>query len=246
MEQTIPIIGITGTSCRGKHKLMMAAVAIRYVEAVRRAGGLPLVIPPDTPKEHIPALFSRIDGLVLSGGGDVSPSLYGGENSATVHEVNPQRDILEIALTQAAVERGLPFLGICRGIQVVNVALGGDLYTDIGIQTSVTEKHNRDSTNERTLLAHKVEIAPESKLAQILGGTEFEVNSLHHQSIRKIANRLKVVARSPEGIVEGVEVVGHPFGIAVQWHPEWMEQDHPAMQALFRALVKAAKCKAKG
>jgi len=244
MTQTIPTIGITGTSCRGKHKLMMAAVAIRYVEAVRRGGALPLVIPPDTPTEHIPALFDRIDGLVLSGGGDISPSLYGGEDSPAIHDVIPQRDTLEIALTQAAVERGLPFLGICRGIQVLNVALGGDLYTDIDTQTSVTEKHNRDSTNERTLLAHKVEILPSSRLAQILGGTEFEVNSLHHQSIRKLANRLKVVARSPEGIVEGVEVIGHPFGIAVQWHPEWMEQDHPAMQALFRALAEAAKRKA--
>ncbi len=223
---------------------MMAAVASRYVEAVRRAGALPLVIPPDTPKEHIPALANYIDGLVLSGGGDIAPSWYGGEDSPTVHDVNNQRDTLEIALTQAAIEQGVPFLGICRGLQVVNVALGGDLYADIETQTSVTEKHNRDSTNERTLPAHKVEILPSSRLAQILGGTEFEVNSLHHQSIRKLADRLKVVARSPEGIVEGVEVIGHPFGIAVQWHPEWMEQDHPAMQALFRALVEAAKRKA--
>ena len=204
-----------------------------------------MILPPDTPPDHVPTLISRIDGFVLSGGGDIAPSKYGGEELLSVHGVEPERDNFEIALTRTLVAQKIPFLGICRGIQVLNVALGGDLYADIASQTSVSENHSRNNTTERKLLAHRVKVTPSSKLAQILGMTEFEVNSLHHQSIRALAEGLKVVARSPEGIVEGVEVVGHPFGIAVQWHPEWMEEEHPAMRALFSALAEAAKQRAK-
>ena len=236
-----PIIALTSSFCtHATYEMRMAAVGRRYIDAIYASGGLPLVLPSDAPPEEAAYLLERVDGLLLTGGGDIDPARYGGQPHAQVYGVKPARDALEIALVEAAVARGVPFLGICRGIQVLNVALGGTLYEDLASQYPNALRHRTDPVRERTLLVHGIKAEKESRLVRLLGETEFEVNSLHHQGIRDVAPGLKVTAHAPDGLVEAVELPDHPFGLAVQWHPEWLYQEHPLHQALFCGLVGAA------
>ena len=236
---TTPLIAIVGTTCTNRSGLEMAALGQRYLDALVEAGGLPLILPASTPPEAADTLLTRVDGVVLSGGGDIDPAYYGGSPHPKVYGVNPQRDALEVALARAAVAQGKPLLGICRGIQLLNVALGGTLYEDLGDQSPYTLPHRRDPKTERTLLAHEVTVTPDSRLADILGTARLPVNSLHHQGIRDLAPGLRAVAHATDGLIEGVEVPGHPFALAVQWHPEWLYDRDPRMAALFRAFVAA-------
>ncbi|NPA92794.1 MAG: gamma-glutamyl-gamma-aminobutyrate hydrolase family protein [Chloroflexi bacterium] len=235
-----PRIGITSSFCRHPLEIPMTALAQRYIAAVRAAGGMPFIIPFDTPPTHIPALLETCDGLLFSGGGDIDPACYRGQEHPKVYDVNHARDALEISLAQEAVSQGIPFLGICRGIQVINVALGGSLYEDLPSQYPNALAHRRDPKTERTLLAHTVRIAPQTRLHHVLEADELQVNSLHHQGVREVAPSLTAVAWSPDGLVEAVEAPNHPFGVAVQWHPEWLYDEHPAQLSLFQALVQAA------
>ncbi len=236
-----PLIGLTATFCtHATYDMPMAALGQRYVEAIYDAGGLPLLIPADTPPEMAEALLARVDGLLLTGGGDIDPARYGGQPHDAVYDIRPARDALEIALVETAVAAGVPFLGICRGLQVVNVALGGTLYEDLPTQYRRPLKHRRDPIKERTLMAHAIKTAENSRLRRLLGEEEFEVNSLHHQGIRTVAESLTPTAWAPDGLVEAVELPEHPFGLAVQWHPEWLYRQHPLQQALFCGLVGAA------
>jgi len=236
-----PIIGLTSSFCtHATYKMRLAGVGLRYISAIYAAGGLPVVLPSDAPVEEAAYLLERIDGLLLTGGGDIAPERYGGQPHPKVYGTNAARDALEIALANAAVERGVPFLGICRGIQVLNVALGGTLYEDLADQFPHALRHRSDPVTEREMLAHGIKAEKESRLVRLLGETEFEVNSLHHQGIRDVAAGLKVSAWAPDGLVEAVELPDHPFGLAVQWHPEWLYQEHPLQQALFCGLVGAA------
>jgi putative glutamine amidotransferase len=152
--------------------------------------------------------------------------------------VDADRDDIEYALLQLAVNEGKPFLGICRGFQVVNAALGGTLFTHIEDQKPGAIKHDYFPDWPRNYLAHQVDIEKGSRLAEILGATEIQVNSLHHQGADKIAPSLKIVAHASDGLVEGIELPGHPFGFGVQWHPEWLT-DRPEVQQLFKAFVGA-------
>jgi len=236
-----PMIGLTATTCpHPKSSAPMEALGRRYVEAIYDAGGLPLLIPTNVPPEAASVLLAGLDGLLLTGGGDIDPDRYGGQAHEAVHEVLPARDAMELALAKVAAAEGVPFLGVCRGLQIVNVALGGTLYEDLPSQYHRSLKHNRDAVIERSLLTHTVKIAEGSRVRRLLGAEEIEVNSLHHQGIRVIAEGLKPVAWSSDGLVEAVELLDHPFGIAVQWHPEWLYRDHPIHQALFCGLVGAA------
>ncbi len=237
----IPRIGITSSFCQHPLEIPMSALARRYIEAVRDAGGLPVIIPSDTPPTQIPDLLATFDALVLSGGGDIDPACYRGTAHPKVYDINHARDALEISLVQEAVQEGVPFLGICRGIQVVNVALGGTLYEDLPSQYPQALPHRRDPKTERSLLAHEIRIAAHSRLRHIVEAEQIMVNSLHHQGVREVAPGLTAVAWAPDGLVEAVEVPHHPFGLAVQWHPEWLYDQHPAQARLFRALVQAAQ-----
>jgi putative glutamine amidotransferase len=158
----------------------------------------------------------------------------------TAHDVDVVRDRLEIALAQRVVKEGKPFLGICRGFQVLNVALGGSLYEDILDQHAGALKHDYFPNYPRTYLAHGMQVAAGSRLASILGVTALETNSLHHQGVRQVGDGLITTAHAPDGIAEAVELPEHPFGLAVQWHPEWM-QEHAPMRQLFQAFVAAAR-----
>jgi putative glutamine amidotransferase len=237
MTSPAPLIGIT--TRREMHDGdSVIRVGEAYVQAVLHAGGTPLLLPVGSlPLDDI---LPHLDGLLFSGGGDIDPALFGGEPHPKVYNIDRDRDILELALARAAVRQKIPFLAICRGIQVVNVALGGTLYTDIGDQLSGALPHPRAQGSPYDFLAHTVQVVPGSTLEELLGGTQVWVNSLHHQGIRSVAPGLRTLAYSPDGLVEAVDVEDHPFGLAVQWHPEWLP-DLPSMQALFRALVAASQ-----
>lgn len=239
---THPLIGITTRVIQDNEGQPLIAAVEAYIQAVIRAGGLPLLVPIGLPEEQMRELPQHIDGLLLTGGADIDPEIFNGEPHPRVYGVNPDRDALELTLARSAVEEKLPFLGICRGFQVLNVALGGDLYTHIPDQFPGAAKHDNRVSTGRSRLEHGVTIEAGTCLASITGPGYLPVNSLHHQGAKEIAPGLIVSARAEDGLVEGLEVPGHPFGVAVQWHPEWLP-DNERMQAIFRAFVQAASQK---
>lgn len=234
-----PVIGLTTYNGENRYGHPIAALTQKYITAVNEAGGVSVLIPSGLNDEALRVLLGRLDGILLTGGGDIAIERFDGETHARVEGVDPDRDAVEISLLQAAVESGKPFLGICRGFQVVNVALGGTLYTHIQDQLPGAIKHDYDSGSQRQLLAHEVHVEKASSLAEILGEPLLQVNSLHHQGAKDLAPALKPAAYAPDGLVEAVELPGHPFGMAVQWHPEWLT-DQPVTQRLFGAFVTAA------
>lgn len=234
-----PLIGITTFRSKKDGQAAQHSISEMYVQAVVRAGGVPVLIPVELKQAEIAVLSDRLDGLLLSGGGDILPEKYGGTFHYKVNYMDGDRDDLEIGLVKLAIEKGLPFLGICRGIQVINVALGGTLYEDIATQCEHPIRHAYYPDWPRDLRAHGVKVAPDSRLAKIAGSIEFEVNSLHHQGLRDIAPDLRAVAWAPDDVVEAVELPSHPFGMGVQWHPECIP-DAPEAQALFTAFLAAA------
>ena len=211
-----------------------------YIEAISAAGGVPVMIPLGLSEEELLTILERVDGILLPGGGDIEPAFYHGTSHISLWGVDPERDRTEFILSRAAVRYGKPILAICRGIQVLNVALGGTLWEDIGSMVPDSLEHDNANGTPRNYLAHPVNIHPDSVLAKVIGKTECVVNSIHHQAIREVAPELMVTAHAPDNIIEGAEVPEHPFAVAVQWHPENLIADDPAMLALFRALVEAS------
>jgi putative glutamine amidotransferase len=234
-----PIIGCT--VYRHQAALEMMALTEAYIEAVYRSGGLPVMIPLGLDTNDLQTLLSRVDGILLPGGGDIDPSYYRHPPSDLNQRIDMDRDRVEIGAAQTAVIQQKPLLAICRGHQVLNVALGGTLWADIPSQMPHAIAHDFDDVKPRHYAAHSVTILPDSALAYHLGTTETAVNSLHHQGIRDLAPSLRAVAMAPDGLIEGVEVPDHPFAIGVQWHPEWLLADNPAMHRLFQGFVAAAR-----
>lgn len=227
-----PVIGITtyGRDARGRYTLPS-----EYVSAVQRAGGLPLLIPPAT--EEAEQVLRLVDGLILAGGGDIDPQQYGGAQHETIYSVDGARDRLELALAREAIRSRHPTFAICRGLQVVNVALGGTLIEHLPMVMGESVPH-RTPTREPT--PHAVQVKPGSRLASILGVTELQPMSWHHQAIRRVADGFEAVAHAPDGTIEAAELKSHPWLIAVQWHPELTADRDPGQQRLFDALVAAA------
>ena len=211
-----------------------------YVDAIVRAGGLPVVLPVIDPEE-VPALLDAVHGVVLTGGGDVEPARYHQQPEPENWGVDPARDDFEEAILKVALERDLPVLATCRGMQLVNVAMGGTLVQHIpkvSDQVHSQEPHWREGI-------HRVKIEPDSQLAEALGATELDVNSLHHQAVLEPAPGLRAVAWADDDTVEAIEIPGNRHFVAVQWHPELLE-DFPEQQGLFRQLVaRAAEVAAK-
>jgi len=234
-----PLIGISSGQAPRSNGLNTVSVPLTYVESVRRAGGVPLVLPVGLAAEHLVELRDRLDGVILSGGADVAVERFGGQPHPRVYGVDEERDELELGLARQAAESGWPLLAICRGIQVLNVALGGTLYTHIPDQLPSEISHSQDDQTPYDFLAHSVTLVPDCRLAGIFGATQVMVNSWHHQGVKQVGQGLKAVGHSPDTLVEAVEWPVHPFLIGVQWHPEWMP-DSPHMQALFQAFVQAA------
>ena len=236
----MPIIAVTAFRDHKQCENPRVQLNTAYVNPVIRAGGTPLLIPVGIPVERHRELLNRVDGLILTGGGDINPVTYGRPMHATVSGVDDARDEIDLSLVRLAVDMKKPLLGICRGYQILNVAYGGTLYTDIASQMPNALFHACWNDLPRDFTPHIVTVEHGTKLAEIIGATQASVNSLHHQGVETVGAGLKVVATAPDGIVEGVEVPNHPFGIAVQWHPEAMP-DRADMQAIFKALVIAAQ-----
>lgn len=241
-----PVIGITpspSTDTFSHGTFERYALAANYARAVECAGGIPIVLVPQL--DHLPHLVSLLDGVVLSGGGDVRPSRYG---DSTVHPetygIHDLRDEFELALVRSALELDIPLLCICRGIQVLNVALGGTLIQDIGDQFSRALDHRQQRRGiPSSEPSHEVEVVPGSLLHAVYGGTVIAVNSFHHQALKEVAAELRVAGRAADGIVEAVEFPGQRFVLGVQWHPEMMFEAHPEHLEPFRALVEAARAR---
>lgn len=209
-----------------------------YVDAVIRAGGVPLIIPFSTDKEVIISQAQLIDGLILSGGHDINPYNYGQEPSQKIGETFPERDTYEMILLEESKKRNIPILGICRGFQLINVAAGGTLYQDLSLIPGNILKHNQVSNP--TLKTHKVEIKENSFISSIFG-KETMVNSFHHQVINKVANDFIVVAKASDGVVEAIEHKTYKFLVAVQWHPEMLAVNCEKARELFSKFVEEAK-----
>ncbi len=233
-----PLIGLTAYNGETKEDLPAAILLRVYISAVIQAGGAPVLVPPELPEEAWQSLYARLDGLLFTGGGDIALDRFDGDPHPRVYGVDEQRDALEFGLLDAALRDGKPFLGICRGSQVLNVSLGGTLYTHIQDQHLGALKHDYFPGYPRNELAHEIRVEEGSRLAEVLGEPILQVNSLHHQGIKDVAPALKPAACAPDGLVEAIELPGHPFGLAVQWHPEWLT-DQPSAQRLFKAFVEA-------
>lgn len=216
-------------------------VARSYIEAVEAAGAYAWLVPNAGDLDRVPALLERVDGLLLTGGDDPHPHLFGEEPLPGIDQVDERRDRFEIELVRAARERGVAVFGICRGAQLMNVALGGDIYQDIANQTDSKVEHTQSRIDDGPW--HRVEVVPETRLASLVGAGSMAVNSFHHQACRRVADELVVSARCPaDGLIEALEDPGAAFFLGVQWHPELTAlAGDPASQALFAAFVEGAR-----
>ncbi|MEX2322585.1 MAG: gamma-glutamyl-gamma-aminobutyrate hydrolase family protein [Acidimicrobiia bacterium] len=236
-----PIIGVTTsrytlTERVDRDRVYLAFVT--YTTMVRSAGGIPVSLTPGAVDE-VPALIDRLDGLLLAGGGDVDPDRYGGAPHESVYGIDPDRDEFEIAFIREARDRHLPTLCICRGMQVLNVALGGTLITDIAAAGPGLIDHRRIDQPAGTR-QHTVDLDPGSSTARAIGAESVTVNSLHHQAIRDLAPGLVVTGRAPDGIIEAVAPTDDWPMWAVQWHPESLDVTDELSARLFEHLVQAA------
>ncbi len=235
---TAPRIGITGVQ-RNWGGADRQGVNAAYVRSVLAGGGIPIILPPAIGAANAAWVLPVIDGLLLSGGEDIAPSLYGEEPHPALGEVDAGRDMFELALFAMARQRGLPVLGICRGFQLVNVGLGGTLWQDLPSEHPGPVNH--DPGGARDERSHQVRVADGSAMAQALGTTALSVNSFHHQGVRELAPPLKATGWSDDGLIEAFEQVDEGWIVAVQWHPEEMVGDPAAPElGLFRSLVAEA------
>jgi putative glutamine amidotransferase len=236
-----PLIGITCGTFRDKDWCPpIFGHRQTYVDSVVAAGGAPLLIPLLEDEAVLRALYERLDGVLLAGGCDVDPRHYGEEPLPELGTVDALRDRVELLLARWAAQDNKPIFGICRGMQVLNVALGGSLYQDISTQIPTPLVHDDSYASENWQhMAHELSIAPDSAVAQLLGATPFAINSLHHQSLKTVAPGLRAVGWAPDGVIELVEGDGAGFLLGVQCHPEALQAAaDPRWQTLFRHFVE--------
>ncbi len=235
-----PLIGITAASFYTQGKLYHRGYAPN-AEAIAAAGGLPVYVPPGLDGQTLKDLYARLDGLLLPGGPDVRPAVYGQDPHPKSAGMDDPRDMLELTLARWAVSDDRPVFGICRGHQVLNVALGGTLVQDIPSLLDDPLTHDITDGMPRSTRLHEVSIEPDSRLAGILGLTQTPVNSIHHQSVQQPAPGARVTAHAPDGVIEALEVPDKQFVLSVQWHPEDLYTDDTTMARLFAAFVEAAR-----
>ena len=237
-----PVIGISGSliiddsgSFAGYKR---SYVNNDYILSVIRNGGIPFIIPFNENEEVIKAQMEMIDGLLLSGGQDVAPKNYGEEPTPKLGDIFPERDDFEYALLKSALEAKKPVLGICRGSQIINTYFNGSLYQDLSYIGKDVLKHNQ--VNSPSMVTHSVTIDKSSKLFDIFGEEKIRVNSFHHQAVKKVGEGLVMAAKAPDGIVEAIEKTDYPFLVAVQWHPEMLQNSVDMMNKLFLRFIEEA------
>lgn len=228
----VPLIGMACSIEQDEFSL-----GATYVRAIEQAGGVAVGIPALQDIHQVERVLHRLDGLLIPGGADVDPHLYGEEILPENGSLEPDRDRLEIALARWALQHNMPILGICRGMQVLNVAAGGSLYQDIPSQTSSRLQHRQRAP--RWYATHCIHVSAGTKLASIFASDVVRVNTFHHQAVHRLAPGFAVSARASDGIVEAIEAERHPFALGVQWHPEAMVEHDTKQLAIFKAFVAA-------
>lgn len=228
-----PLIGLPTYAADKEHKFSLPR---QYGDAIRRAGGLPVLLPPGEPR--MPDLLDRLDGLILTGGGDLDPDRYGGCRVKSIYDVDAERDASDLDIARRALLGRMPMLAICRGVQVANVALGGTLVEHVPDEYGGSIDHRKPP---RDPTPHEVQVRPGTRLAGILGQERISAQSWHHQSIRKPGVGLVVAAEAADGVVEAVEIPDRPEFVGVQWHPELTAGEDPVQQQLFDHLVATAR-----
>lgn len=230
-----PLIGITA----GQHKGTTHILKDTYVQAVIRAGGIPVIVPIGN-EPNCAQLIEPFDGFIFSGGEDVDPTLFGEEPARGLGEVAPARDAFEMAFAKAAIQSNKPILGICRGMQLLNVALGGSLYQDIETQKEGTIRQH-DQKAPPSHPSHFVQLTEGSYLQKIFTKETIKVNSFHHQAVKQMGASLKIGGVASDGVIEAFESTEHPFFVGVQWHPEaLLEKEDEGSLQLFQAFIQ--KC----
>jgi putative glutamine amidotransferase len=247
MSQGRPLIGVTTQSLQAVEGIPAAMppswiMNRMYLDALVRAGAAPVLLPllADQP-EVMRALYERLDGLLLPGGVDIEPSTFGEARHPLLRRTDPPRDAVELQLARWALADGLPVLGLCRGLQILNIAAGGTLYQDVQAQRFGSQKHDFEPPEHtRDFLAHDVDLVTGSRLHALAGAPSAPVNSMHHQGIQRLGEGLAATAHAPDGLIEAIEGTGSGFAMAVQWHPESLEPSDDVSRALFREFVTAA------
>ncbi|HXN03350.1 MAG TPA: gamma-glutamyl-gamma-aminobutyrate hydrolase family protein [Candidatus Acidoferrum sp.] len=237
-----PLVGLPTLAISGDRKPPPRfGINQSYVRALSAAGCAPILIPLLADDDRLRSIYERLDGIVFPGGADVAPKEFGEEliDGANV-VVQADRDRMELRLARWAFADDLPTLGICRGQQVLNVALGGSLYQDLRYQGVTTIDHSDADGRARNALLHRVRLDPGSRLAQLIDETSIEVNSMHHQAVKTVAKPLRVTGTADDGVIEALESADRRFLIAVQWHPEEIDEI-PWVRRLFQGFARAAQ-----
>lgn len=231
-----PVIGISSNL-----KDEVLSVSMDNINAVIKFGGLPIVLPNLYDGGEIDTVVEMLDGVILTGGGDIDPTLFGEEPHPNLGSIVPERDVFEIKLVQKMIEKQKPILGICRGAQILSIADGGDMFQDIYSQSSEQLlQHSQQAP--KWYASHFVHVKEGSKLSGIVGVEKFKVNSFHHQAVRKIPSGFKVSGLASDGIIEAFESENHPFAMGVQWHPESLTlKDDSISAAIFKAFIEACQ-----
>ena len=239
MSDRRPVIGVPCATAPEPWYSPSFTLPASYLRAIEAAGAVPMLIQPTDNVEVLAALYARCDGLLLAGGEDVHPSNYGATPHPRLELTNPRRDTAELTLVRWALADHTPILGICRGLQLLNVAMGGTLYQDLPSERGGSIDHTAgDARREFRLLSHDMTLQPSAWLAEALGASELAVNSLHHQGIRDLAPGLRAVGHAPDGLIEAVESANDTLIVAVQSHPElvWADAD-PRWARVFSRFV---------
>jgi len=231
-----PVIGITAAFDYEKDQLYLRE---GYYDAIVQSGGIPFIIPPIFDLEKAELLLSKVDGLMLTGGPDIDAKYFNEENLPYTQDISPIRDQLEIYLAQKALLKDMPILAICRGVQILNVAAGGNIFQDIYAQNTgkILVQHSQKAP--RWYPTHDITINPNSKLFNIFNAEKISVNSFHHQAIQAVANGFDISATSSDGIIEAIENNSARFALGVQWHPEYLWQKNKEMMGVFIEFVIA-------
>lgn len=245
---TRPTIGLTTQTLHSIDGIPPALPASwvmnqRYFHAAVQSGAVPWMIPLlDDDRTTLRAIYERLDGVLIPGGVDISPSEYGEETRPECGNLDPARDHVELQLVRWAMEDGKPVLGLCRGLQVINVAAGGTLWQDLASQCPTLEKHDYFPTAgfARDHLAHAVTVSRGTHLAELLEEETLPVNSMHHQGVKQLGKDLLVSATAPDGLIEAIEGTDDAFLVGVQWHPEVFELAHPHASDIFSGFIRAA------